>query len=224
MLTGPEPLDLRAQLGNRLFGRHRRLRGFGHRGIARHGLGAGLGDARHLVRGVVALGRLGGFGHGAADHPRVGRMDALPLHLGDFLGHGVEVGLHGIEALLRQVRQFGLGGRARDVELGGQRPHGVEGPAGVADRLLLTFGRRLQHQRLVVGLEHLLAQVFERADALVEKPLPFDAGGEQAFALLAHDVHVAAAGGRALVHLPRRVLEAAHFGHHGHRPLAQGRL
>ena len=114
----------------------------------------------HFV-GIRRLGRANGVD--------VGLDVAGRLHLLDFGAHVVERLVDGVEALLREVREIGFGGRARDVELGGQRAHGVERAARVANDLFLLLGGRLERQRLVVGLAHVLAQILERADVVVHQ-------------------------------------------------------
>ena len=49
------------------------------------------------------------------------------------------------------MRQFGFRGRARDVELGGERTDGVERATSIANRLLLLLGGHLERPALVVG-------------------------------------------------------------------------
>ena len=62
------------------------------------------------------------------------------FHLLDFGADGVERHVDGVEALLREVRQLRFRGRARDVELGGERADRVERAAMIADRLFLLLG------------------------------------------------------------------------------------
>ena len=138
-----ELVDLAAQLGDGLFGGHRA--GRGRRRSSR--LRRASADRPRIGRGLDRL------------RPRLHRHPAPPRR-----GSRATSGSMSPAASIRSTSartsssgtatasrhccarcvEVGFGGRARDVELGGQRAHGVERAARVADDLFLLLGRRLE--------------------------------------------------------------------------------
>ena len=141
MLTGPEPLDLAAQRGDRFLGAQRRAAW----PPPRQGPAS---KAATLPRVTVRASVMpsSSVSSSASTTAASGVVSPVALELIDFDDDLVERGVHGVLARVRQMREVGFGRRARDVELGDHRADRVEDAARVLDRRFELVGARTQRR------------------------------------------------------------------------------